>query len=53
MLKFKVEIYRAFFETILNYGEDAKKSVLQSKLFYKDENNSKNNFQLRQTQKRR
>ncbi len=29
--------YRAIFETLLNYGEDAKKSVLQSQLFYKDD----------------
>lgn len=29
--------YRTYFETLLNYGEDAKKSALQSQLFYKDD----------------
>ena len=29
--------YRAYFETLLSYGEDAKKSQLTSSLFYKDD----------------
>ncbi|XP_041362090.1 uncharacterized protein F54H12.2-like [Gigantopelta aegis] len=28
--------YKAYIQTLLNYGEDAKKSQLQSQLFYKD-----------------
>lgn len=30
--------YRAYIETLLNYGEDAKKSLLTCECFYKDEN---------------
>jgi hypothetical protein len=28
--------YRGYFETLLNFGEDAKQSILQCQLFYKD-----------------